>query len=275
MHKFHIWNDRPHSYNDFQCPFTSTRKCVISKHLYLFVLENWREAGSIRKFPQFLQSYLNSLPVQWRPYDISRAAVYLGMWGMLKFFVLKPQYLWVAWDKDAGQGISGQAILTGRKEAIALPESRAGKSTRVGKLGRGCQERLTSVFPLWRNNMSLSSHAKGSLWVHTLVTPFYTKENACYTDVQWKQLVCLNHLILFISDYSICMFHCSYFPELTVLTVRACSVVSFATPWTVAHRFPPSMGFSRQEYCGGLPFLSLGDLPNPGIKPWFLASPAL
>ena len=29
----------------------------------------------------------------------------------------------------------------------------------------------------------------------------------------------------------------------------------FATPWTVAHQAPPSMGFSRQEYWIGLPFL--------------------
>ena len=28
-----------------------------------------------------------------------------------------------------------------------------------------------------------------------------------------------------------------------------------------------SMGLSRQEYWSGLPFLSPGDLPNPGIKP--------
>ena len=27
------------------------------------------------------------------------------------------------------------------------------------------------------------------------------------------------------------------------------------------------MEFSRQEYCGGLPFPSPGDLPNPGVKP--------
>jgi len=31
------------------------------------------------------------------------------------------------------------------------------------------------------------------------------------------------------------------------------------------------MGFSRQEYCSGLPFPSPGDLPNPGIKPRSLA----
>ena len=41
----------------------------------------------------------------------------------------------------------------------------------------------------------------------------------------------------------------------------------FATPWTVAYQAPPSMGFSRQEYWSGLPFPSLGDLPNPGIEP--------
>ena len=41
----------------------------------------------------------------------------------------------------------------------------------------------------------------------------------------------------------------------------------FATPWTIAYQVPPSMGFSRQEYWGGLPFPSPGDLPNPGIEP--------
>ena len=29
----------------------------------------------------------------------------------------------------------------------------------------------------------------------------------------------------------------------------------FATPWTVAHQAPLSMGFSKREYCNGLPFL--------------------
>ena len=41
----------------------------------------------------------------------------------------------------------------------------------------------------------------------------------------------------------------------------------FVTPWTVAYQAPPSMGFSRQEYWGGLPFPSPGDLPDPGIEP--------
>ena len=49
----------------------------------------------------------------------------------------------------------------------------------------------------------------------------------------------------------------------------------FATPWTVAHLAPLSMGFSRQEYWGGLPFPSSGDLPNPVIEPESPVSPAL
>ena len=47
-----------------------------------------------------------------------------------------------------------------------------------------------------------------------------------------------------------------------------------ATPWTVAHQAPPSMGFPRQEYWSGLPCPSPGDLPNPGIKPMSFASQA-
>ena len=51
------------------------------------------------------------------------------------------------------------------------------------------------------------------------------------------------------------------------------SVVSdSATPWTVALQAPVSVGFSRQEYCNGMPFPSPGDLPIPGMEP---GSPAL
>ena len=42
------------------------------------------------------------------------------------------------------------------------------------------------------------------------------------------------------------------------------------TPWTVAHQAPLSMGFSRQEYCSGLPFPSPGDLPTLGPNPRLL-----
>ena len=45
------------------------------------------------------------------------------------------------------------------------------------------------------------------------------------------------------------------------------SCQTLATPWTVAHKGPLSMGFSRQDYWSGLPFPSPGDLPDPGIEP--------
>ena len=49
----------------------------------------------------------------------------------------------------------------------------------------------------------------------------------------------------------------------------------FVTPWIVAQQAPLFMEFSRQEYWIWLPFPSPGDLPNPGIKPRSLMSPAL
>ena len=54
------------------------------------------------------------------------------------------------------------------------------------------------------------------------------------------------------------------------LVVKLCPTL--VTPWTVACQAPLSMGFSRQEYWSGLPFPSLGDLPDPGMEP---GSPAL
>ena len=57
------------------------------------------------------------------------------------------------------------------------------------------------------------------------------------------------------------------------MKVKSLSCVRLlATPWTVAYRAPPPMGFSRQECWSGLPFPSPGDLPDPGVEP---GSPAL
>ena len=56
---------------------------------------------------------------------------------------------------------------------------------------------------------------------------------------------------------------------------RFSHVQLFATLWPVACQAPPSMGFSRKEYWSGLPCPPPGDLPDPGIKPVSLTSPAL
>ena len=43
-----------------------------------------------------------------------------------------------------------------------------------------------------------------------------------------------------------------------------------ATPWTIAHQVPLSMGISTQEFWSGLTFPSPGGIPDPGIKPQLL-----
>ena len=45
-----------------------------------------------------------------------------------------------------------------------------------------------------------------------------------------------------------------FFYTLKVKVKLLSRVRLFATPWTVAYQPPSSMGFSRQEYCSGLPF---------------------
>ena len=60
----------------------------------------------------------------------------------------------------------------------------------------------------------------------------------------------------------------------TVAVQSLSHVQLFATPWTVVFQPPPSMQFSKQEYCSGLLFPSPGDLLDPGIKLMSLESPA-
>ena len=48
----------------------------------------------------------------------------------------------------------------------------------------------------------------------------------------------------------------------------------FVTPWTVVHQVPLPMEFPKQAYWSRLPFPPSGDLPDPGIEPMSLASPA-
>ena len=52
--------------------------------------------------------------------------------------------------------------------------------------------------------------------------------------------------------FEICIFFIFTDPlvEVEVLLIQSCRL--FATPWTVAHQAPLSMGFSRQEYWSGL-----------------------
>ena len=55
------------------------------------------------------------------------------------------------------------------------------------------------------------------------------------------------------------------------LITKSCPTL--ATSWATARWDPLCMGFSRQEYCSGLPFPTPGYLPNLGIKLPFPESP--
>ena len=76
-----------------------------------------------------------------------------------------------------------------------------------------------------------------------------------------------------------CLFNGSWLlifwpPRLCMLS-HFSHVQLFVILWTIVHQAPLSMGFSRQEYWSGLPFPSPGDIPEPGIEPGSLTSPAL
>ena len=47
-----------------------------------------------------------------------------------------------------------------------------------------------------------------------------------------------------------------FFNHMHAMLSRFSHVLLCATLWTAAHQAPLSMGFSRQEYWSGLPFLS-------------------
>ena len=72
--------------------------------------------------------------------------------------------------------------------------------------------------------------------------------------------------VLITGRFHICKFAC--------MLSRFSRVQLFVTLWTVARQAPLSIGFSMQ-YWSGLPCPPPGDLPDPGIKPISLLSPAL
>ena len=90
-------------------------------------------------------------------------------------------------------------------------------------------------------------------------------------EVQFKASV---FLILLVYAYLYC--------SLLLMSISVCVCAKWlqwcptlCTPWTVALQALLSMGFSRQEYWSGLPFPSPQGLPEPGIEPASLTSPAL
>ena len=57
--------------------------------------------------------------------------------------------------------------------------------------------------------------------------------------------------------------------------LEACLILCDPIDQTIVHQASLSMGFPRQKYWSGLPSPLPGDLPNTGIEPTSLMSPAL
>ena len=81
-------------------------------------------------------------------------------------------------------------------------------------------------------------------------------------------------------DLMLCLpnlFNC----KIAMLTNARVCAQSLSHVWLFCDRMdisppaPLSIEFSRQEYWSGLPFPPPGDLPNPGVEPMSLMSPAL
>ena len=64
-------------------------------------------------------------------------------------------------------------------------------------------------------------------------------------------------------------YHLSKDGSVRAKLLQLCLIV--CSPRDCTRQAPLSMGFFRQEYWSGLPFPSLGDLPDPGVKSAFLS----
>ena len=119
-----------------------------------------------------------------------------------------------------------------------------------------------SSIPVWKvpwteetdGLQSVGSQSVGHDWLTNTFTFILNigkdKSVASFFQRHWFQTICY----LLAHHLQVCMFSCF-----------SC-VWLFATPWTVAHQAPLSMGFSRQEYWSELLCPPPGDLPDPGIE---------
>ena len=113
----------------------------------------------------------------------------------------------------------------------------------------------------------------GSGWV-THVYPWLIHVNVWQKPLQYCKVISLQ-LIKINEKTTTTTRKLLYYGYQSGLAQSFSRVQLFATMRTVARQAPLSMGFSRQEYWSGVPFPPQGDLPDPGIGPESLASPAL
>ena len=122
-----------------------------------------------------------------------------------------------------------------------------------------------SSLPASSTFLSFSPHQTSDLFIVSIFLPFPKCHRVAiiYFEAFSDWLLSLSSIYLRV-PYFFSWFDSSFF--LCVLS-HFCCVRLFVTPWAVACQAPLSMGFSKQEYRSGLPFLPPGELLNPGIEP--------
>ena len=108
------------------------------------------------------------------------------------------------------------------------------------------------------------------MWFLSLINFFIPTKNAA---LAYSMTDSVSAVIFFFFCPNLFPNICNH-PVLSCLLSCFSHIQLFATLWTVGCQAPLSMGFSRQEYWSGLPCPSSGCLPNSGIKPVSLLSPA-
>ena len=127
---------------------------------------------------------------------------------------------------------------------------------------------------------SLTSHFLGSLlfYLPTFQTLWHaTISTLILNQPCYPKYFARFHFPLFFTltpKQSLFSFHQGGQLNVCMLQHLSCAQL-FATLWTTACQVPLSLGFSRQECWSGLLWPSPEDLPNPGIEPTCLMSPAL
>ena len=115
----------------------------------------------------------------------------------------------------------------------------------------------TATLPCAGGSLCISAQLFSSLMYLVCLSIYPSTHPFIFLSVCLSTCLCIHPPIHPFTCLSICLYH---------LTVCALSRVQlFVVPWTVACQTPLSMGFPRQEYWSGLPFLPSGDLPNPGL----------
>ena len=101
---------------------------------------------------------------------------------------------------------------------------------------------------------------KDFLWIPLAISPKITDKYFQCWSISYHWFIS-SHFQFLVPYWKKCRPHYLSLHNHTPKTLLLFSL-SLVTPWTVARQTPLSIGFSRQEYWGRLPFPSPGDLPE-------------